>query len=147
MNFFGLEKTPPPPIFWHFFQNLRPKYTVLKPKNLQCNFLDQKWHTQGNSSSREQIECHQVLILCNNNSSKGKYKFNLYCGLFWDIQNIFMFTPNENLTRNLRYPRQCRSKVIWFMMFNLLDEDAISVIFAFLAFSPLKYDQSKGRKI
>ena len=32
MKFFELAMTPPPlPPFWTFFQNLRPKYTALKP--------------------------------------------------------------------------------------------------------------------
>ena len=43
MKFFGLAMTSPlSPPFGHFFQNLPQKYTVLKPKNLQCNFLDRK---------------------------------------------------------------------------------------------------------
>ena len=43
MKFFGLAMTPPlSALFGHFFQNLRPKYTALKPKNLQCNLMDQK---------------------------------------------------------------------------------------------------------
>ena len=45
MTFFGLEMTPSPlsPLFGHFFQNLRPKYTVLKYKKSAMNFLDRKW--------------------------------------------------------------------------------------------------------
>ena len=32
MKFFGLAMTPPShPLIGHFFQNLRPKYTALKP--------------------------------------------------------------------------------------------------------------------
>ena len=43
MQFFGLTMTPPlSPLFGHFFQNLRPKYTALKTTKSALYFLDPK---------------------------------------------------------------------------------------------------------
>ena len=40
MTFFGLAMTPPlPPLFGHFFQNLRQKYTVMKPTKSAMYFF------------------------------------------------------------------------------------------------------------